>query len=88
MLTFENELFCVYVQMREGKPVGRVKEYKDRGVSFMEREARMKNYGIVSLWRESRYNHRSFAISLRPPIKDQLARIMPDEMNPAQLKIK
>jgi hypothetical protein len=65
-----------------------VKEYKDRGLPFLERETRMKNYGIVSLWRESKYNHRSFAISLRPPIKDQLLRIMPDEVNPAQLKIK
>jgi hypothetical protein len=87
-LTFENELFCVYLLVREGKPVGRVKEFKERGLPFMEREVRMKNYGISSLWRESKYNHRSFAISLRPPIKDQLMRILPDEANPTQLKIK
>ena len=74
--------------MKDRKPVSRVKEYKDRGIPFMEREIRMKNYGITSLWKESKYNHRSFVISLRPPIKDQLSKIMPDEANPAQLKIK
>jgi hypothetical protein len=78
----------VYVVMREGNAVGRVKEFKDRGLPFMERELRMKNYGIASLWRESKYNHRSFSISMRPPIKDQILRIIQDEANPLQLKIK
>jgi hypothetical protein len=74
--------------LKDGKAVGRVKEFKEAGLPFMDRENRMKNYGISSLWKESKYNHRSFAISLRPPIKDQLLRIMPDEANPQQLKIK
>ena len=68
--------------------MGRVKEFKEAGLPFMDRENRMKKYGIASLWKESKYNHRSFAISLRPPIKDQLLKIMPDEANPHQLKIK
>lgn len=68
--------------------VARAKEFKEKGFAFMQKEMKMKEYGIVSLWKESRYNHYSFLISPRPPIKDMLAKVMPDEVNPAQMKIK
>lgn len=58
--------------------VARAKEFKEKGFPFLHKEMKMKEFGILSLWKESRYNHYSFLISARPPIKDMLAKIMPD----------
>jgi hypothetical protein len=76
------------VLKREERVVGRVKEFKEKGLPFMERETRMRNYGIPTLWKESKYSHCSFIISPRPPLKDLLLKLVPDEANIAQMKVK
>ena len=49
--TFENEIFKITVGFREGRPVKRVKEFKETGAPVLDREAKIKQYGLPVIWR-------------------------------------
>ena len=55
---------------------------------ILERELKIKNYGMPAIWGEAKINPYTNERGMQPPHKDLVCKVGVDEVNPLNLKIR